>query len=125
MINIKKNIITFKKDVKKMFLKFYYITDRKSFCISIIYPKLWNYYYNMINIKKNIITFKKDVKKMFLKFYYIFVYCFIDHYFLFYLYYIFIFIPFYIIISTNYYFICYLIMMKFQYEIMSTVKCIF
>ena len=41
-------------------------TNRKSFCISIIGPKLWNYYYNMMNIKKNMITFKKDVNKMFL-----------------------------------------------------------
>ena len=47
-------------------------TYRKSFCISIISPKLWNYYYNMINIKQNIISFKKDVNKMFLKFYYFF-----------------------------------------------------
>ena len=45
--------------------------------------------------------------------------CFID-YFIFYS--IFIFILLYIIISTNYYFICYLIMIKFEYEIMSTVK---
>ena len=44
-------------------------TDRKSFCISIIGPKLWHYYYNIINIKQNIITFKKDATKMFSKFY--------------------------------------------------------
>ena len=50
---------------KHTFIRKKIINDRKSFCISIIGPKLWNYYYNMINIKKNIITFKKDVKKMF------------------------------------------------------------
>ena len=42
-------------------------TDRKSFCISIIGPQLWNYYY-MINIKK-ILSLIKIRQKMFLKFY--------------------------------------------------------
>ena len=44
---------------KHIFIRKIIRTDRISFCISIIGPRLWNYYYNMINIKKNIITFKK------------------------------------------------------------------
>ena len=71
MFNTSKNTLT--NNIQKLFIsgrKYKFITkkirtDRKSFCISSIGPKLWNYYYNMINIKKNIITFKKDVKKMF------------------------------------------------------------
>ena len=40
-------------------------TDRKSFCISIIGPTLWNNYYNMINIKIILSLLKKDVNKCF------------------------------------------------------------
>ena len=35
---------------KHTFIRIKIRTDRKSFCMSIIDPTLWNYYYNMINI---------------------------------------------------------------------------
>ena len=71
MFKASKNTLT--NNIQKLFIssrKHTFIrkkirTDRKSFCISIIGPTLWNYYYNVINIKKYIITLKKYIKKCF------------------------------------------------------------
>ena len=72
IVKLKTLIVMFKASLQILLLIIYnnclflkIRTGRKSFCVSIISPTLWDYYYNMINIKKNIITFKKDVKKCF------------------------------------------------------------
>ena len=60
--NIQKLSISCRKHI---FIRTKIRTDIKSFCISIICPKLWNYYYIMINIKKVLSLLKKSPEKCF------------------------------------------------------------
>ena len=81
----------------------------------------------MIIIKKNIITLK-NTSKMFLNvtnffiLFYLSLFLIVLTIFIFILYLYMYTLLYYV--SINYYFICYLIIMKFEYEITSTVICI-